>query len=362
MISLSHVSPKRALIVSIILKLLLFVPTIFYLLLCRIRVGPIRIAFVVVQALGHMLSDFEIALNRCSMRNKLLVVPIGKPANLEIFRVYRQNSIVVPRFFRPSMVTIVNRIPTFKKWLLQESIGGYDHELRAKAPILKGLSQFSNAGVQTDMAFLGLDFKQPLVTLCVRDDSRISELNYRNSDINDFLPLIEYLTVHNYQVIRMGRRSETWLRKDIPGYFDYSSCKFQTDKLDLAIIEISSFVISTGTGLDDIAFSFRKPVLYMNTLPILIPNTSHLLKGVLPKLLWKTNKLLSFSDLCKFDLLNLNRTSQFENFGITYTSNGAVEMVTFVEDYLSVRSNGFCLDMGTYSPISRRWKSFNYRS
>lgn len=91
---------------------------------------------------------------------------------------------------------------------------------------------------------------------------------YRDSDIETYKKTIHYLLDKNYYVFRMGKIVQKTLNIEHPNFLDYSASKYRCDFLDVWLMANCYFCISTATGLDEIARVFRKPINYVNAMPI----------------------------------------------------------------------------------------------
>lgn len=122
---------------------------------------------------------------------------------------------------------------------------------------------------------LGIDPDAPFVPVLGRDSSYLSyigeptdENSYRNVDINTFIPAMEYLA-DRFQVMRMGSVVKDKLKTNHSGILDYSLSGKRTELLDVYLSVYCHFYMSCGSGPDAIAaYMFRRPVLYVNFIPI----------------------------------------------------------------------------------------------
>lgn len=108
----------------------------------------------------------------------------------------------------------------------------------------------------------------------------------RITPIHFFLPTITYLNELGYLVIRLGRHNESHLESGSNklAYVEIeeidSGC---TSLADFQVVEGSSFLISTGSGIDCVGLFYRKPVLYVNLLSASAHPKTHLCPiGLLP--------------------------------------------------------------------------------
>ena len=97
-----------------------------------------------------------------------------------------------------------------------------------------------------------------------------NEYTYRDQDISLFDEAVEYLCSLNYKVIRMGKNMDKRLNIKNPNFFDYAFSNERSDFLDIYLFKICDFVISTGTGLDNVASLFRKKILHINYADLLL--------------------------------------------------------------------------------------------
>jgi len=192
--------------------------------------------------------------------------------------------------------------------------GGRDHFINPVYDDLDGLLYRSNQQFKFTeeeetkgrkyLQDLGLSPKDKFVTLITRDSSYkecfygddvqdFSYHNYRNSDINRYKKASVELAKRGYWVLRMGKKVSQKFEVDSPFVQDYANSEYQSDFLDIWLMAKCNFCITTGTGTDMIASIFRRPVLYVNFIPIsnitnFLPSTT-----IPKKLIWKDkNKTL----------------------------------------------------------------------
>lgn len=124
----------------------------------------------------------------------------------------------------------------------------------------------------------GIEPSDHFVTLTVRDGfytnatwpQDLSFHDYRNSDISTFMPSALWLAEQGVWVIRMGKLMEFPLPSEHSRIIDYAFRSDRSDFLDAWLMANSSGSISTATGLDSIAHVYRRPMLFVNALPLAI--------------------------------------------------------------------------------------------
>ena len=113
----------------------------------------------------------------------------------------------------------------------------------------------------------GIKNNNKFICLLVRDGAYLNDHNskyqYRNYEIESFHEACKALSDLGYYVIRMGKKVQKETK--IPGYkfIDYASSSYRSDFLDFFLIKNCTYVISTTTGIDTVAYMFNKPICYI---------------------------------------------------------------------------------------------------
>ena len=126
----------------------------------------------------------------------------------------------------------------------------------------------------------GWEEGQPFVCLLVRDSAYLeNELestgysweyhNYRNSDIDTYNDAMEWLANQGIWVLRMGKKMSKPMQTDHPKIIDYAFHPDKSDLLDIWLFANCNLCISTGSGPDYISDVYRRPILYLNYLPLI---------------------------------------------------------------------------------------------
>ena len=121
---------------------------------------------------------------------------------------------------------------------------------------------------------IGLGCHDRFVTLVVRDGHfggshpYESLHGFRNSDISTFVPSALWLAEQGIWVLRMGKRMKSPMIAEHPRVIDYAFRADRSDFLDVWLMAHSSGCISTATGLDSVAQIYRRPMLFLNAMPL----------------------------------------------------------------------------------------------
>ena len=93
--------------------------------------------------------------------------------------------------------------------------------------------------------------------------------NYRDCKIDNFNKVINFLLKNDYKVFRVGVRKSNYFEIKHQNFFDKKYSDKRDETSDVILSSICSFCISTGSGFDALPRIFRKPILFVNHLPII---------------------------------------------------------------------------------------------
>ena len=113
------------------------------------------------------------------------------------------------------------------------------------------------------------------VCLIVRDAAYLKRYapqlgyhDYRDTDIGSYIPAAIALAKRGYYVIRMGHIVEKPLLVKHTHIIDYATNGMRSEFGDYYLGAKCAFCISTGTGFDAIPYVFRRPLCYVNMVPL----------------------------------------------------------------------------------------------
>ncbi len=122
---------------------------------------------------------------------------------------------------------------------------------------------------------------EPFVCLIVRDDAFLdSDLffildrgkweyhTYRNSDITTYVPAMQWLADQGIWVFRMGKKMKKPLNIKHERIVDYAFHSERSAFLDIWLFAHCNLCISSGTGPDMVSSIYRRPLLFLNFIPL----------------------------------------------------------------------------------------------
>lgn len=153
--------------------------------------------------------------------------------------------------------------------------------------------------------------------------------NYRNGNIQNCKLAVKELADRGYFVIRMGQNVEEEFEINNPRLIDYAT-HYRSDFLDIFLSAYCRFFIGCQCGLTSSApVIFRKPIAWMNSIPLkYMPYWSrdYLL---IPKKLWFRceRRFLTFSEILKSEVGGFAKTQQYDEAGIEVIENTPEEVL-----------------------------------
>jgi putative glycosyltransferase (TIGR04372 family) len=262
--------------------------------------------------LGHFAGnlDFFLTIRKKFYQNKKIVnfwFHPCTPCNLFFAKMVSRKIFVIPYYFGIPLKIITNLF--------------YIHQINTDRDIYNLLDttppnfKFTDAEIHEGYTFLsslGIKKNDKFVCLNVRDDSYLnmqsklsgsrvdwSYHNYRNCNINNYRKAALTLANNGYYVFRMGAAVNKKFDLNHPRIFDYACNGMRTDFLDIFLGSHCTFTISNGTGFDAIPYIFRKPILYVDHVPLGIVNTFSKRFLITTKKVWssKLKRFLRFDEL-----------------------------------------------------------------
>jgi len=299
----------------------------------RIRVGR-----VVGSRIGHMIGTCEMYLYEDALgRNKgyrdyfyFSDEPVNK-ALVEMFARKMRFSKLAETVYRANI-----RLPGHSAYVVPEHSPAEYISLKVpcnvepnKKIVEDGDAWLASMGVSPDM---------PLILFANRDTTFLNYINpdfnwkyhdYRNCNIESFIPMAIAMTGLGYAAIRLGYRVATPLPGTPPYIVDYASVGWSEER-DIYLAHRCRMFIATTSGIADLGRLFRKPTAITNTVPFLsaVNFKSQPADLWIPKLFWaaREERLLSFSEMAEFGGGQVCRSEDYENAGIELIDNTADEI------------------------------------
>ena len=158
--------------------------------------------------------------------------------------------------------------------------------------------------------------------------------NYRDSNIQNYVLAADFLASQGYFIIRMGAKVHEAINSKNPNVIDYATNGMRSDFMDIYLGAKCHFAISTQTGWDSVPYVFRRPICYVNALPIgylhtfsknfLLLTKRHLIKENMSE--------MTCAEIFSSGLGFCNDSSQYEAKGVVLVENTPQEILDVVEE------------------------------
>jgi len=180
------------------------------------------------------------------------------------------------------------------------------------------------------------------VCLNVRDSAYLSKKmgvhsskhDFRDANIESYLAAAESLAELGYTVFRMGAIVKSPLVSKHPRVIDYATNGMRTEFLDVYLGATCRFSISAGSGWDGIPTIFRRPIMFVNHLPIFAPYALTIPVFIHPKSLVDgiSGDFLPISDLVCRKIADRQNTRAYADAGVEIRDLSSEELVEAVTE------------------------------
>ena len=219
----------------------------------------------------------------------------------------------------------------------------------AKYPPHLGFTPEEESRGQSELEAMGVPSGTPFVCFLARDSAYLSALhpdrdwnyhNYRDCDIEDYLPAVERLEQGGYYGIRMGAVVGKPLSTRTPGVIDYSS-HHRTDFMDIYLSAKCRFFLTSGAGIDVVSRIFRRPIAFANFIPLEFISTWGPDDLTIPKKLWmpKEDRFMTFRETLDSGAGRFMTQDEHDRLGIVPTRNTPEEIQALAME-MDSRLNG----------------------
>jgi len=217
---------------------------------------------------------------------------------------------------------------------------------------------------------LGVPPGTPYVCLIVRDSAYLNEQlpsgnwnyhSYRDSDIQHYILAAEELADRGYYVIRMGARVKEAMKTTHSRIIDYATNGMRSDFMDVYLGAKCEFCIGTGTGFDSVPRTFRRPIVYVNYVPLgyLWTFSAQVLSITRHHYAEAENRDLALDEIFAQDVGFSLHTSDYESKGIELIEQTPEEIRDVVIE-MAERLNGTWQPHEDDEALQKRfWEIFN---
>jgi len=220
------------------------------------------------------------------------------------------------------------------------------HDLWPNTPPHLSFSSTEEARGKANLKAMCIPEDAEFICLIVRDNTYLKKLaqnesyfdyhNYRDSDIQTYVAAAEQLADRGYYVIRMGAAVREAFRTSHPKIIDYAANGMRNDFMDIYLGAKCLFCLSSGTGFDAVPAIFRKPITYVNLLPLGYHSTYVKNSLSITRQHWLVSKkrFLTLKEIFSHGVGFSLTASEFETRGISLIANTPEEIASIAIETL----------------------------
>ena len=344
--------------INLFLNLLLFIPflvLIIFIILIK-KFVLIRFGEIETRAIGHYglpieiyLSEKDLGLNNTNQKTYDIWIRNKKVANNFLLKKWKTYLNIYPPYFK--LIWIFFRkfkfgkdflIP-YRHWMDYSekwpNVGNQMRDIHGVLSKTKSHLKFTNEEKKiADQFFSKNNITDKIIIFFARDSNyrekklsiTVNEAEIRNCSIDTYKYAILNMT-NKYTCIRMGSDPEKKLDIKNKKFIDYSFSNFKSEINDLYILSKSHFIVSSGSGFDQLGIMFRRPVVLVNAVENEYrynPIFNSPIKLFIPKKIFSHEKkrLLTFREIFEIGAHNLNKTSKYISRKLSVINNTAEEI------------------------------------
>lgn len=335
------------------LLVVFFLPLGMILALCIRLLRPwvlVRIEILISERIGHFAGNTELYLcerdagiNKPNKRYIDLWYHNWPICNKQLARMWKRVLHIGPSCLLASAQRINTLLPGGEKHVIgnNTSVDRDVHNLMDQySPHLKFLPEEEQQG-EAGLRDLGVPAGAPFVCLQVRDDSYLNKSlpwrdwdyhSFRDCDIKNYVYASRLLADRGYYVIRMGVAVKDAMEIHHPGVIDYAANGMRTDFMDVYLGAKCEFCISNGTGFDAVPYIFRRPLVFVDHVPIEIIHTYSSRFLATTKKHWSRShsRYMTFSEIFQTGAGKFFSAKNYEDMGIELFESTPEEIAAVV--------------------------------
>jgi putative glycosyltransferase (TIGR04372 family) len=214
------------------------------------------------------------------------------------------------------------------------------------------LHKYKSKKVMQILAEYGIHKDEKYVCILVRDDNYLKKMypsidfshhNFRDHNVQLFVPAISYLIDCGYKVFRMGYLPKKATNFKHPMFFDYACDSNSSLLSDFALWTNCSFAISTSSGVDFLASLNRRPLGLIDLVPVNYPmNSATTILSYRKHLL--NNRYLNKEEIINLDLGQAFHSDDYRKKEVTLELSTSSEILECIKVFeRNIRLKNFLL-------------------
>lgn len=210
------------------------------------------------------------------------------------------------------------------------------HNLYERMPPHLSFTPEEESRGKAGLRAMGIPDGAEFICLLARDSAYLDAVlpgkwdyhSYRDVDIKNYILMAEALADSGYFVIRMGSIVRAPINSCHPKVIDYAVNGMRSDFMDVYLGGNCMFCISCSAGFDAVPIIFRRPIAYVNMVPIgCLPTYLKDSLGIFKKhWLVSEQRFLSLGEIFRLEVAFCGRASEYEAQGVEVIENTPEEI------------------------------------
>jgi putative glycosyltransferase (TIGR04372 family) len=190
-----------------------------------------------------------------------------------------------------------------------------------------GYETLEKIGVEKDAPFVCFHARDSAYLDAIYPDLNWHYHDYRDSNIHNYIPAMEELICRGYYAIRMGAIVKEALNTANPKIIDYAT-NSRTEFMDIFLGAKCYFFLGSTAGIYAISEIFRRPIAWVNHIPLEHAPTWGKNNLFIPKKLWlrEEHRFLTFREILDSGVGRFIENEQYEKYGIEVIENTPEEI------------------------------------
>ena len=341
----------------------------------------IRFALLEYSTFGHCLySELYLCERDLGFHNNKIIdifYTIDPAINKTLLKKFQTQKIIFPENKIIFLIDLINRcIPSYQEHIIY--LKSVDYQIKKNEPDMKIkllgripiVSVYPGSGAysllinskshfkfsdeekhhgETKLIDMGLTSKHKYICFHARDKAYKNKINterdwsyhdYRDANIQNYLPMANILSHKGFHMIRMGSIVAEKLKTNNPKIIDYPY-KYHSEFMDFYLAANCQIFITGLSGACLLAILFRKPIIFINSVQIQTISSSTKYDLFIPKKMWlkQESRFLTLKEMYSDKIVSFDSSESFKKEGIELVENTAEEIIDVVLE-MENRLNG----------------------
>ncbi len=191
----------------------------------------------------------------------------------------------------------------------------------------RGMEALRQLGIPNNSCYICFSARDDAYLEAVTPQKDSRYLDYRDSNISNYIAAMEEMANRDYYTIRMGAVVRKPIVSTNPRIIDYATmCR--SDFLDIFLTAKCSFFLGDTAGICCLPMIFRRPIAFVNFIPLEYAPSWSPDYLFIPKKLWlqEEHRFLSFREMIDATAGKFAVTEDYEKLGIDVIENTPEEI------------------------------------